>query len=328
MPNPEISHREVHKLLTTGFTDEYIRRNHLSRVARSIPYDPTNPICDYDKTWWEAQPNKWSNRVPTRVVSLLNRMRPSHFNETFIAPLRARADELTDALHQYPVMFVNGHAKGYDLQAGLPTVAATAALAREAKSGNYQANLERMVRLSHGFATRALAPIEIGFSNHQPQWTFLRIIQLAGNPHWSFPINKRINESGIPASFRHEHNAKMKADALQIVAAGSQDKEGLQTLWTMSPAGTPDVLGVDEHEGKVITKSVEQATIDFVSRMGVGLLPVYTVLGKGILQAEFGSIIPPNEVTQSTLASKMADLAEYRRVNGQPNVYYEGELTA
>src|SRR4051812_21927622 len=112
--------REAHEILTTNFTDRYIERNHLGPVAHSVAYDPDNPLCDYEKTWWEARPNKWSERVGTTVASKLNRLSTHEFGELFIEPLIDRADTITGVLHEFPVAFINGHS--LDLQAALPLV--------------------------------------------------------------------------------------------------------------------------------------------------------------------------------------------------------------
>jgi hypothetical protein len=137
-------------------------------------------------------------------------------------------------------------------------------------------------------------------------------------------------ESGIPQDFRKAYNAKLRAETVEVARARSNHAKGYWTLWSMSPGGTPDIRGEGEHEGKLLTKAIEAATIRLMSEMGCGLVVVYTKFGrrKGPTIVELGEIVPPNEITDSTVPTMMADLAAFRRRNGEPNVFYEEELAA
>jgi hypothetical protein len=136
--------------------------------------------------------------------------------------------------------------------------------------------------------------------------------------------------SGIPLDFKKIYNAKVRAETIEVAQAPATHPKGYRTLWSMSPGGTPDFPGEEEHEGKLITKALEPATIRLMGEMGCGLLPVYTKFGKGKSPTviQLGEIVPPNEVTDSTLPTMMADLAAFRRKHGESDVYYEEEPAA
>jgi len=201
-------------------------------------------------------------------------------------------------------------------------------MARADSGGQYQQTLEEMVGVAHGVATRGLAPIVIGHKRLPFKLTFVRLQRLVVNPHFSFPINKQMIESGIPKDFRKSYNAKLREETVEVANAPTDHKKGYRTLWSLSPGGTPDFPGEGEHESKLLTKAIEPATIRLMSEMGCGLVLVYTKFGKGKgpTLVEIGDVVPPNEVSDSTLPTMMADLAAFRRRHGEPNVYYEGEL--
>ncbi|GAC1500986.1 MAG: hypothetical protein NVS1B10_04900 [Candidatus Saccharimonadales bacterium] len=247
-------------------------------------------------------------------------------DELFVNPIVKKTDNFTDSIQQYPVMLVNGHS--IDLQAALSLLSTSIGIARSRPYGNYQQNLEEMIKVSHGVATRGLAPIIIGRPKLPGKLPFIRVQQLVVNPHLSFPINKQMIESGIPEDFRKNYNSKLRKGSIEVAKGVTDHPEGYRTLWSMSPGGTPDLLGVGEHEGKILTKKVVPATIRLIGQMGCGLLPIYTKFGKGKSPTviEIGDIMPPNEVTNLTIPTIMADLAEFRRNNGETNVYYEDEL--
>jgi hypothetical protein len=187
-----------------------------------------------------------------------------------------------------------------------------------------------MIKISHGVATRGLAPIIIGRPHFPPKLSFMRLQQLVVNPHLSFPINRQMIESGISQDFRKDYNAKLRAGSIAVAQSAATHPKGYRTFWSMSPGGTPDFAGEGEHEGKLLTKALEPATIRLMGEMGCGLLPVYTKLGKGKSPTvvELGDIVPPNEISDTTLPTMMADLAAFRRSHGEPDVYYEEELAA
>lgn len=300
----------------------------MSKLTYSAPYDKDDPICDYERTWWEAKPNRLSAPIGKAILGSSHRMKGREIDELFVAPFAAKADELTTALMDFPVALVNSH--DIDLQAALSLLSASMGIARADNAGRYQQTLENTIRMSHGVATRGLAPIVVGRPRLPRVVTFLRLQQLVVNPHLSFPINKQMIESGIPQDFRKTYNAKLRKETIDVARARSNHAKGYWTLWSMSPGGTPDIPGEGEHKGKLLTKKIEPATIRLMSEMGCGLLPVYTRFGRGKSPTfiELGEIVPPNEVTNSTIPSMMADLAEFRRRRGEPDVFYEEELAA
>lgn len=318
--------RTAHEILAHDFTDRYLKRSGMSGFAYSAPFDSEDPLCDYQRTWWNAKPNRLSAPIGKAILGKQHRMSGREIDELFVAPFAAKAGELTEALMEYPVALVNSH--DVDLQAALSLLSANMGIARADNSGRYQQTLEDTIRMSHGVATRGLAPIVVGRPRLPRVVTFLRLQQLVVNPHLSFPINKQMIESGIPQDFRKAYNAKLRAETIAVARAKSNHAKGYWTLWSMSPGGTPDIKGEGEHEGKLLTKKIEPATIKLMSEMGCGLLPVYTRFGRGKSPTfiELGEIVPPDEVTDSTIPSMMGDLAEFRRKRGEPDVYYEEEL--
>ncbi|MBJ7457673.1 MAG: hypothetical protein JHD02_00650 [Thermoleophilaceae bacterium] len=316
----------AHQILARDFTDRYLDRSGLKRFAYSADYDSNDPVCDYDRTWWEAKPNRLSAPLGKAVLGSSHHMNGREIDKLFAAPFSARAGDFMATLPNFPVALINGH--DIDLQAALALLSASMGLARADSAGSFQQNLEAMIRVSHGVATRGLAPIVIGRPRLRPRLTFIRLQRLIVNPHLSFPINKEMIESGIPQDFRSSYNARLRAESIAVARAPTDHPKGLRTLWSISPGGTPDRPGTGEHEGKLITKSIEPATLHLVNEMGCGLIPVYTRFGKGRAEnrIELGDIVPPDAVTDSTVPNMMADIAAFRRRNGEPHVFYEEEL--
>lgn len=318
----------AHEILARDFTDRYLRRSGFSRFAYSAPYDPNDPLCDYETTWWEAKPNRLSAPVGKAILGKSHYMSGREIDELFTASFAAKAGVLTRTLPDYPLALVNGH--DIDLQAALSLLSASMGIARANTDGQYQKTLEEMIKVTHGVATRGLAPIVIGHPKLPGRLTFMRVQQLVVNPHLSFPINKQMIESGIPKDFRKRYNAKLRAETVAVAQAPTDHAKGFRTLWSISPGGTPDARGEGEHEGKLITKAIEPATIRLMDEMGCGLVVVYTKFGKGKSATiiELGDIVPPDEISDLTVPTMMADLAAFRRRHGEPNVYYEEELVA
>ncbi|MEK7626451.1 MAG: hypothetical protein AAB423_03830 [Patescibacteria group bacterium] len=317
----------VHEILAQDFTDRYLERTGFDKLAFSAPYEPKDPLCDYEKTFWEARPNRFSEPIGKRILGKMHRMSGEDIDEQFVAPFVEKAPEITADLQDFPVMLVNDHSP--DLQAALALHSATIGIAHASENGRYQENLEAMIRRSHGIATRGLAPIVIGKPGlpNRLSLPFMRLQQLVVNPHLSFPINQQMIDSGIPEGFRKEYNSKLRADSVEV-ASNTTDENGGFTLWSLSPGGTPNFPGQGEHEGKILTKKVEDATIRLIGDMGCGLLPVYTSFGRGERPTviRLGGIVPPNEVTELTVPTMMTDIAQFRRNRGEPDVFYEGEL--
>lgn len=316
----------AHEILAREFTDRYLKRSGFDRFAYSVPWSTSDPLCDYETTWWRAKPNRWSVPMGKLILGKQHRMSGKEIDELFVAPFAAKAAELESALPEYPVALVNGH--DIDLQAALSLLAASMGIARASSEGSYQRVLERTIGLAHGVATRGLAPIVVGRPKLPGRLTFLRLQQLVVNPHLSFPINKQMIESGIPQDFRKRYNAKLRAETIEVARGAPDPQTGLRTLWSMSPGGTPDFAGSGEHAEKLLTKRLEPATIHLFKEMGCGLLPVYTKFGRGKSETliELGDLVPADAVTEGALETMMADIAGFRRRHGEPNVYYEGEL--
>lgn len=321
--NPET--QRAHEILARDFTDRYLRRSGMTALAYSQPWDPENPLCDYETTWWRAKPNRWSVPMGKLILGKQHGLSGKEIDSVFVAPFVARAPEITAALPDYPVCLVNGH--DVDLQAALSLMTACMGIAR-ASDASYQKGFEQMTGLAHGVATRGLAPIVVGRPKLPGKLTFLRLQQLVVNPHLSFPINQQMIESGIPQEYRRAYNAKLRQETIDVAQGDPDGASGYRTLWSMAPGGTPDLKGEGEHEGKTLTKLIEPATVKLFAAMGCGLMPVYTSLGRGRRETtvEVGPVVPPDELTDTTLISMMADLAEYRRAHGEPDVYYEGEV--
>lgn len=316
----------AHEILAREFTDRYLRRSGFDKFAYSVPWDPADPLCDYETTWWKSQPNRWSVPMGKLILGRSHQLSGKQIDSVFVAPFVERAGELESALRDHPVALINGH--DIDLQAALSLLAASMGIARASSRGSFQNVLEEMIAIAHGVATRGLAPIVVGRPKLPGRLTFLRLQQLVVNPHLSFPINKQMIESGIPQDFRKRYNAKLRAETIEVARSGPAATSGLHTLWSMSPGGTPDFAGSGEHEAKLLTKLIEPATVKLMSEMGCALLPVYTRLGRGKAEStvELGELIAPGDYNDQSLHSVMSDIAAYRRAHGEPNVYYEGEL--
>lgn len=320
--------RLAHEVLARDFTDRYLARSGMTRFAYSTPYDPDDPLCDYETTWWPAKPNRFTVPAGKAIMGPSHHMSGKQIDDLFVAPFVDKAADITRSLPDFPVALVNGH--DVDLQAALSLLSASMGIARASAEGRFQKTLEDTIRLSHGVATRGMAPIVIGRPKLPGRLTFVRLQRLVVNPHLSFPINKQMIESGIPQDFRKRYNAKLRAETVAVAQAPSDHPKGYRTLWSMSPGGTPDLKGEGEHEGKLLTKAIEPATVRLMQEMGCGLLPVYTKFGRGKSETviALGDIVPPDEVTDSTIPTMMADLAEFRRRHGEANVFYEEELAS
>ncbi len=302
----------------------------MAAFARTVPWNPDDPLCDYSRTWWPARPNRFSVPVGKGILGRSHKLSSKEIDASFVAPFVALAPQLLAALRRYPVALINGH--DVDLQAALSLLAACMGVARSEADrgrGDRQRLLEAMISRSHGVATRGTAPIVIGPRLVPGRLTFLRLQQLVVNPHLSFPVTPQMIESGIPREFRKRYNAQLRAETI-AAATTPPDAGGLHTLWSMAPGGAPDFAGSGEHEGKLLTRSVGFATVKLIREMGCALLPVRTRLGRGRAETivELGALVPPEDVSAATVASLMADLAAFRRRHGEADVYYQGEFQA
>lgn len=318
---------QVHEILTTQFTDRYLQRSGFDKLAFSLPYDPDNPLCDYDRTAWEANPKSWRGiPVAKFILGKMHHLSFGEIDEIAVQPFAEKADTITDALQDYPLLLVNGHDP--DLQAALSIVSAGLAIARHDRGGLHR-NFDEMARISHTVGTRGFAPIIVGRPNRRPQIPFVGIAQWVMNPHLSFPDNEKMRQSPLMPGFKSAYNDKFAADCLDVIEAGPTHPNGYHTLWSTPPGGTEDRPGFDQAGNKItVTARVKPGTIKLIRDMGVGLLPVYYSRFDKIKHPAsmvVGTIIPPNEVTDLTLPSIMHDLALYRRSFGKEKrgfVYY------
>lgn len=318
--------RSAHEILAKDFSQRYLQRSGFDRFAYAVPYRESDSLCDYRTTWWKSKPNRWSVPLGKLVLGPSHRMSGAEIDRDFVAPFVAKADEITAALPDYPVTLINGH--DVDLQAALSLLSASMGIAKSTPERPFQKTLEETIAIAHGVATRGLAPIVVGRPKLPGRLTFVRLQQLVVNPHLSFPINKEMIASGIPQDFRREYNARLRTEVVEVATSPTDHRDGFRTLWSMAPGGTPDFNGEGEHEGKILTKTIEPATVKLMREMGCGMLPVYTQFGrgKGENHIELGKLIAPNEVTDDTIGSIMDDLAAYRRQHGEADVFYEGSI--
>jgi hypothetical protein len=323
---------EVHQILTEGFTDRYLETAHLTKAAYSMPYDPDNEYCDYLQTWYEAKPSALKG-IPTAdaILGKLHHLGISgrQIKKDCVEPLATKTDELTDALKEYPVAFINGHSP--DLQAALSTYAAGQAIAHEDPGATLQ-NFEDMAAITHVLAGRAFAPIMIGRPNLYSK-SLVDMARWVMNPHFSLPDNQKMRESNIPPRFKGDYNDRFKNNLLRVVQAEPTHPKGYHALVSLSPGNTHDSKGrhINGHE-IIVTARVKPGTVDLIRSLGCAVMPIYTTFGKykGETKMEAGEIIPPNEITDSTIQYIMADLADFRRDYGERSVYYaeESEVAA
>ncbi len=222
-------------------------------------------------------------------------------------------------------MLLSGH--NPDLLAAISTLACAWGIARTGNPFNYQRKLESTIRRSHGIATRASLPIDIGLPGRPPRTNFLRLHRLVVSGHYSFPRSDTTDNLNISEQVLGDYNRRVGLDCVEV--AKSRTKDGY-TLWSLAQNAGPDKPGKDEHEGKTVTRMVDRPTIGLIIRMGVALKPVYTAMGKDGRPTivELGKTIPAKEVKRTTLHDISARQAAFRREHGEEDVYYAGELTA
>src|ERR1700722_4133756 len=109
MSEPNLDPAFNHGILAADFTDRYIAANHLGAVAYSVAYDPEDPLCDYDKTWWQSKPGRLSIPAGKFILGNMHHMSGAEIDELAVAPFVERADDITEGLQEYPVALINGH---------------------------------------------------------------------------------------------------------------------------------------------------------------------------------------------------------------------------
>src|SRR3990167_3914227 len=318
--------REVHEKLVGGFTARYIEEAHLGAVAYAVPYDAGNELCDYDKTFWSAQPSERGLQVANFIIRKNDKLSKEEADRVCVRPFVEKASIITEALQQYPLLLVNDHHP--DLQGARSLTSAHMGLASEQTWGSEWDRLSAMINISLGVATRDILIIALNLSHTPFKKPFLSIQRSVGSPHYAFPINKPMLEAKMPLDFVREYNNRFKDNSKSAAQAPTNHPDGLKALITMSPGGEKNIWGKDEYEGKLITHKVIPATSRLIMNMECGLLPVNASFGKGKRETffELGDIIPPGDVTKDTVPGIMADTADYRRRHGEPCVFYAEEL--
>jgi hypothetical protein len=333
-PEQQPDYQEVHETLVREFTDRYLQRSGLSAFAFSLPYDPDDPRCDYQRTTWPAQPNaRFGIPVGKLILRKTHHLSGREFNRLEATEFADKAEDISEALYDYPVLLVNGHAP--DLQAALTLVLSSMAIARHDASegrGSFHENFKDMAAIAHAVGTRGFGPVTVGLHPRLPHVTLVRISQMVMHPHLSFPATERVRESSLPPSFTTTYNDLFKEEFLEAVRSEPTHPTGYHVLASTPPSGAPDAKGLD-NEGREIrvTRLVSTGTIELIRNMGCGLLPVYAHFGRGKASAslELGRIISPDEVDETTIPEIMLLQAAHRRAaartNGDTLVYYEGE---
>lgn len=317
----EIDHQQTHDILVGDFTDRYLDDSGMGKIAYSLPYDQSDPLCDYDKTWWQAKPNHaLGAQAASFILGKMHRLSAQEIRQDCIQQFAYSALRISHHLREAPIMLINGHKP--DLQAALASFACINALA-DNDWGLFGHNFKRLAEINHVIGTRGFAPVMIGRPNG-PHKSLVSVAQWVMNPHLSFPNNQRMRDSALPREFRSAYNDHFADDCLEAIQAPVSHPKHYHTLWSTPPGGTKDVSGYDIGGNEIqVTAKVEKGTRELVSKMGCGLLPVYTHFGYGKERTvmSVGQYIPPADVKDDTLPNLMADMAEFRRYYGE-NTYY------
>ncbi|PIZ61913.1 hypothetical protein COY17_03385 [Candidatus Saccharibacteria bacterium CG_4_10_14_0_2_um_filter_52_9] len=218
-----------HNILTDEFTSRYIKRAHISLLAKAQRYDPDNPFCGYDQTFWPAMPNEHSELAAKVILGGFFRMLPKKMDRLFYQPFAERVDEIADSLHENPLLVVTGHSP--DLVAAIPVHGISKAVAKN-QPGDYLQNLYDIIKESHAVGTRGFVPLRFRLPPPiKPENKFLvRAAQLVFGVHFTFPRAETMRESGISLEFIDEYNARARADCLTAVQQPSRHPDGLKQV--------------------------------------------------------------------------------------------------
>lgn len=319
--------RTLHNDLVQGFTTRYIEDMRASKFARPVAFDPSNPVCDYNRTVWEVQhyPFPIYRIIGEKIIQKDHSMSSSEIDKTCALPFTEKTDQITDALRKYPVLLVNDHSP--DTQSALSIVAAQKGIAR-GQNGNFLKNYLDIIRISHVIGIRALHEIEIPLHVFGKVVPFAKIETAITTANFSIPLNKKTENSNLDKRLVRIYNKKFVQDTLRAAENTTSHPQNYYPLFASSIGGDKNYKGTDEHQGLLITHPVVNPTVRLLKAMKCALLPVYTSFGRGKRETyfELGDIVPPDEVTDETPHQMMADIAEFRRAHGEPNVYYAGEL--
>lgn len=325
--------RQAHELLAS-FAQRYVSRVKFGPVssqlfAEVVEYDPADPLCDYERTAWPAEPLPTSERTARRVLRPLHGMTNRGINNTTIRPFEEKAEEIEQTLRQVPLMVVSDH--NPELIVAQADLGLSSALARHNATDeeDYARRLEAMFNISHLVATRGFAPIKFGWPFSDNKLSLVRAGQLIGSPHFSFPHNDKMKEAAkdgrISLDFIRSYNERFKQDCVTAARAETGHPDGYESVWYMEPSATNEKKIKDEY-GKIIKRviaPVSEGTVKLTRALGCAVLPVYTAfpyVGRKVMEA--GDIIMPDQFTDSTLAKIMSDQAKFRRKHGGGPVYY------
>ncbi|MEK9195986.1 MAG: hypothetical protein AAB914_01320 [Patescibacteria group bacterium] len=319
--------RELHECLTREFTTRYLGDLGVDKIAHITPFDPDNPVCDYNKTYWDVPEfiNPIFRAVGIKIIEKDHRISRSEIDNLCVAPFADKAPEIIDALHQYPLLLSSDH--NPDLQSALALVAAQKGIANKQTHGRERARVRDMIKISNGIGTRAIHPVEIDLPL-LPAIPFVKIEQTVGSPHLTIPRNPTTKSSSLQSGLIRRYNIVASSNIIKVAGSPTNHPDDLHSLWSASLGGEKNLGGREEHEGKVIMHMVNEGTIKLLQKMGCGVLQVYSSFGKGKRESHFelGRIIPPDEITSDTIHGLQIDQAQFRRKHGEPNVYYAGEL--
>jgi hypothetical protein len=320
----DITPAEAHAVVVEDYTARYLHEGRV-KPAYALPYDPQNPLCDYERASWAAKPN-WKLGLPAAKV-ILGKMHGLDQRQIngIIGTFQRRAPAITASQREFPLMNVNGH--NPNMQTAFSNIVQNIAMARLSR-GWFGSNLDELSGLSHVIGTRAFAALVVGYEGTPVSLPLVSVSQTLMTPHLSIPDNQKMRAGRLPRSFKSAYNDIFVDEVMDVIEKGTAESpNGLYSSWHVAPNATPDVDGhsISGREIKVTAK-VGEGTTRLVQAMGVGIQPVLTSFGfkKRPTFVELGDIIPPDEVNDQTLPNIMADLALYRRMHGEA-VYYAEE---
>src|SRR5438445_968399 len=109
-PEAPVDYRQIHETLVNEFTDRYLERSGFDRYAFSLPYDPNDPRCDYERTTWPAKPNALAGLpIAKFILAKTHHLSLKGLNELEATTFADKAAGISEALHDYPVLLVNSH---------------------------------------------------------------------------------------------------------------------------------------------------------------------------------------------------------------------------
>jgi hypothetical protein len=299
----------------------------LQKLLYATPYDPDNPLCDYDKTWWEANPKgRASEQIAKLVIPKLMPVKRRDIEDVFIAGFSERVEDIKEVLSEKPLTLICDH--NPDLESVMMSFAAGVSIARSSDQKRYGARLNEIFRLSHGIGTRAMTPIMIDFPKPLPDISLVGLTRLIFSPHYSFPRTTAVEESSIDQNFIGEYNDKLREECVEAAGSIRSDIHGYHTLWTVAPAGTRNTKSIGE-DGEVFETipSVNEATTKLLQDMGSAAVLInsrFSFESGGKPELEIGEIV--SEIGNDTLPNMMREMAKYQTIPGQKQVFYAGDV--